>query len=153
MNSEGQKEQLRKQGGAGRKPKLESRSAELRQTLIAWKQTPESSRPSLRALARALGTTHQLLGHYLVGLDEWRWQNELEQLRANAKARGVTVTPALERRFLAWLKKLEARQAREAAKAAKWENENAALINRLKEGVNHLPDSWGGFAQRTQGRH
>src|ERR1700730_1729737 len=45
----------------GRKPKQESRSAELRQKLIEWKQTPESSRPSLRALARELGTSHQLL--------------------------------------------------------------------------------------------
>jgi hypothetical protein len=41
----------------GRKTKQESRSAELRQRLIAWKQTPESLRPSLRALARILGTS------------------------------------------------------------------------------------------------
>jgi hypothetical protein len=40
--------------------------------LIAWKQTPESLRPSLRALARGLGTSHQLLKHYLDGLEKWR---------------------------------------------------------------------------------
>jgi hypothetical protein len=38
---------------SGRKPKQDSRSAEFRGRLIAWKQTPESSRPSLRALARS----------------------------------------------------------------------------------------------------
>jgi len=36
----------------GRKPKEESRAEELRQALLAWKQTPEDLRPSLRALAR-----------------------------------------------------------------------------------------------------
>ena len=45
----------------GRKPKQESRSAEFRQILMAWKQTPEALRPSLRELARELGTSHQLL--------------------------------------------------------------------------------------------
>jgi len=57
----------------GRKPKQESRSAEFRRRLIAWKQTPESSRPSLRALAWQLGTSHQLLGHYLDGIEKWQY--------------------------------------------------------------------------------
>jgi DNA-binding transcriptional MocR family regulator len=58
----------------GRKPKQESRSAEFRQSLISWKQTPESLRPSLRSLARMLGTSHQLLKHYLDGLEKWRYK-------------------------------------------------------------------------------
>jgi hypothetical protein len=58
----------------GRKPTQESRSAEFRQRLIAWKQSPESSRPSLRALARELTTSHQLLGHYLAGLEKWHYR-------------------------------------------------------------------------------
>lgn len=49
----------------GRKPAHESRATEFRRKLIEWKQTPESSRPSLRALARELGTSHQLLTFYL----------------------------------------------------------------------------------------
>jgi len=58
----------------GRKPKQESRAAEFRRSLLAWKQTPESLRPSLRALARKLGTSHQLLKHYLDGLEKWRYK-------------------------------------------------------------------------------
>ena len=47
----------------GRKPKEESREAEIRVRLAECEQVPESSRRSLRALARDLGTSHQLLGH------------------------------------------------------------------------------------------
>ncbi len=54
----------------GRKAAWESRASEFRQRLIVWKQTPESVRPSLRALAGELDTTHQMLGYYLDGLDE-----------------------------------------------------------------------------------
>ena len=45
----------------GRKPKQESRAMEFRRELLAWKQIPEASRPSLRSLACDLGTSHQLL--------------------------------------------------------------------------------------------
>jgi hypothetical protein len=58
----------------GRKPTQESRSTEFRQRLIEWKQSHEWSRPSLRALARQLGTSHQLLKHYLDGLEKWRYK-------------------------------------------------------------------------------
>lgn len=67
----------------GRKPNQESRSAEFRRRLIAWKQIPESHRPSLRMLARELGTSHQLLRHYLAGLEKWqqteRWHKANEE--------------------------------------------------------------------------
>src|SRR5450432_2644994 len=68
----------------GRKPTQESRSAEFRQRLIAWKQTPESLRPSLRALARQLGTSHQLLKHYLDGLEKWRYKERYREAHAEA---------------------------------------------------------------------
>lgn len=103
----------------GRKPKYESRAAEFRQRLVAWKQTPESMRPSLRALARELQTSHALLQHYLDGLDEWLREKLLEPFRANAKAKGLTVTPALEKRYLAWLQKIEKQQERSRAMVAK----------------------------------
>jgi hypothetical protein len=48
---------------------------------MAWKQTPESSRPSLRALARELGTSHQLLTFYLKGLGKWQGEEYLRQAR------------------------------------------------------------------------
>jgi hypothetical protein len=81
----------------GRKPASESRAAEIRLRLAIWKQTPESLRSSLRALARNLGTSHQLLSYYLDGLDEWQCREhhrrametanrKAEEIRARAKA-------------------------------------------------------------------
>jgi hypothetical protein len=123
----------------GRRPEGESRSSEFRQRLIAWKQTPVAFRPSLRALARELGTSHQLLSHYLSVLEEWRREKDLERLRAQAKTKNLTLTPEVEKHYLAWLRKIEERQARDAAKAAKWASRHAALLESLKQ---LLPDSW-----------
>ncbi len=99
MNIEGQREQFPNQGEAGRKPKQESRAAEFRHRLIAWKQTPESLRPSLRALACELGTSHQLLKHYLDGLEEWQYEEryrrakkQSEEIPARAKAENRKMT-------------------------------------------------------------
>ena len=125
---------------AGRKPKKDSRADEFRQRLIAWKQTPILSRPSLRALARELGTSHQLLKHYLDGLDEWERERKLEPLRATAKAKNVPLTPAVEKRYLAWLAKMEARRVRETAQAVKWVRKNPALVDSLKHLL--LSDPW-----------
>jgi hypothetical protein len=66
-------------GIRGRKRKLESRSAEFRHMLIAWKQAPESARASVRGLAREIGTSHQLLEHYLKGLEEWQYKERFRQ--------------------------------------------------------------------------
>jgi len=92
-------EEFPKRREAGRKPARESRAAEFRQGLIAWQQIPESSRPSLRALACQLGTSHQLLQHYLDGLEEWqckercRKANEkAEEIQAHAKAENREMT-------------------------------------------------------------
>ena len=122
----------------GRKPKQESRSAEFRRRLIVWKETPVASRPPLRALARAHGTSHQLLSYYLSGLEEWRREKDLERLRTQAKAKNVTLTPAVEERYLAWLRKIEEQQAREAARAAQLAREHVALLDRIK---HLLPES------------
>jgi hypothetical protein len=85
---------------SGRKPAQESRATEFRRRLIAWKQTPEWLRPSLRALARELRTSHQLLTHYLDGLEKWRYKEryrkakkESEEIRARASAEGRQLTP------------------------------------------------------------
>jgi hypothetical protein len=126
----------------GRKPKQESRAVEFRQTLIAWKQTPESLRPSLRALACELGTSHQLLSHYLPTLEDWRRKEDLERLRARAKAKNLTLTSQDEKRYLAWLRKFEERQAHDAVRAARRASKYAALL----DSVQHLlPDSWTHF--------
>ena len=100
----------------GRKPKQESRAEELRQRLIAWNQTPVRSRPSLRALAVKLGTSHQLLKQYLDGLEKWKRDKDLERIRASAKAKGVRLTPEYEEEYLAWVKGIEDREAQERRK-------------------------------------
>jgi hypothetical protein len=99
VNIEAQTEGLQSHGGVGRKPKRESRAAEFRQRLIAWKQLPESLRPSLRALACELGSSHQLLAHYLDGLEEWlfkeryrRAKKQAREIRARAKAENREMT-------------------------------------------------------------
>jgi hypothetical protein len=84
---------------AGRKPKQQSRSAEFRQRLITWEQTPVAFRPSLRALARELGTSHQLLTHYLAGLVKRQYEERYRKAkeesdeicaRANAESGNLT---------------------------------------------------------------
>jgi hypothetical protein len=66
----------------GRKTRQESSSAEFRQRLGIWKQTPAAFRPSLRELARQMGTSHQLLGHYLIGLEvAERRENRIDSIR------------------------------------------------------------------------
>jgi hypothetical protein len=100
MNVEDEEtEEFPKRRELGRKPARESRAAELRQRLIAWRQAPESLRPSLRALAGELGTSHQLLKHYLDGLEEWQCQErcrrtkeKAEEIQARAKTEGRAMT-------------------------------------------------------------
>jgi hypothetical protein len=100
----------------GRKHIEESRATEFRQKLVEWRSLSESARPSLRALALELNTTHQLLSFYLKGLDRWRFAKKLEEARANARAGGITLTPKAEQRLLKWLRNCEIRQERERKK-------------------------------------
>jgi hypothetical protein len=87
----------------GRKTKKESRAGEIRATLLVWKQSPESLRPSLRALAAEAGVSHQLLSFYLKGLEEWqhkeryrrakeRAEEQAEEIRTRAKAENREMT-------------------------------------------------------------
>src|SRR6266850_7486035 len=57
----------------GRRLAHESRAAEIRARLAAWRQTPEPQRISLRVLACELGTSNQLLTHHLKWLEGWRY--------------------------------------------------------------------------------
>ena len=118
---------------SGRKSAQQSRATEFRQRLVEWKETPAAFRPSLRALARELATSHQLLTHFLSGLEEWRRERDLEHIRAQAKNKNVTLTPAEERRYLAWVRNIERRQAIDAVRKAQWASENAALLDRIKQ--------------------
>ena len=134
MNIEQQQRQPSKQNARGRKPKQESRAEEFRQRLIAWKQEPVRSRPSLRALARELGTSHQLLKQYLDGLEKWKRDKDLERIRANAKAKGVRLTPEIEREYLAWVKDFEERAAEDRRRYAGVEKK----IARAQEHLSRL---------------
>lgn len=89
----------------GRKPKLESRALEFYGRLARWKQAPESARPSLRALARELGTSHQLLGHYLQNWANWQameYRRQAKEIRARAERENRTLTPWEEQQARAY---------------------------------------------------
>jgi len=89
----------------GRKPKQDSRVEEIRAKLAAWKQMPESSRPSLRALARDLGTSHQLLSHYLERWGKWQaeeYRRQAKEIRARAEAENRAMTELEAGQAWAW---------------------------------------------------
>jgi sulfur relay (sulfurtransferase) DsrC/TusE family protein len=79
----------------GRKPASESRATEIRARLMEWKQAPESSRGSLRALAVEMGTSHQLLSFYLRHWEKWQAKEYLRNAKdvsARAKAENRALT-------------------------------------------------------------
>jgi hypothetical protein len=97
----------------GRKPTDKSRAVEIRTKLLAWNQTPKSQRVSLRALALALGTSHQLLCFYLRSLGRWQakdYRRRARAIRELAAEEDREMTPweesqakALERESLRYL--------------------------------------------------
>lgn len=83
----------------GRRLKVDSRADELCRALDMWNLTNESRRPSLRALARQLSTSHELLRYYLARLEKRKYKEvsrvaEEEAVvirnRANAENRELT---------------------------------------------------------------
>ncbi len=100
----------------GRKPASESRAAEIRAKLLAWKQTPEPQKSSLRTLAARLGTSHQLLSVYLKGLNNWQkkdYQNRAATIRNLARAENRDMT-SWEQSQVATLERLSFRCAIES---------------------------------------
>jgi hypothetical protein len=85
---------------SGRKLAAESQAGIFRERLVAWRQIPESQRPSLRALAQELGTTHQLLSFYLNGLNDWQRREYLRKSQ-EIRAKGVAMTWADEQQGIA----------------------------------------------------
>ena len=77
---------------------------EFRRALLPWKHTPESSRQSLRALARELRTSHQLLSFYLKNLHKWQskeYWHQAKEIRARANAESRPLTQREEQQFYA----------------------------------------------------
>jgi hypothetical protein len=97
---EGTQKEFKKRG---RKPKQESRAAHLLSNLAAWNEMPDGSRPSLRGIARRLGTSHQLLLYYLKTLPKWLAKEHLRlamEILARAKAEKRPMTHQEYRQFL-----------------------------------------------------
>jgi len=95
----------RAQGKRGRKPAGQSRAEETRTKLLAWRQTPEAQRISLRALASELGASHQLLSFHLRRLDAWQmkeYRKREQEIRSRVIAERRSITPEEEMRCAAY---------------------------------------------------
>jgi hypothetical protein len=89
----------------GRKPADKSHATAIRTLLLSWCQEPEEQRPSFRALAEELGTTHQLLGFYLKGLDKWQKQEchrKMEELNNRVQAENRLMSPVEQAQMVAY---------------------------------------------------
>jgi hypothetical protein len=85
----------------GRKPADQSRADEICARLATWQQQPAEQRPSLRALATELGTSHQMLSFHLKGLDRWQ-QQEYHRKAREIRDRGLGMTYADEQQMIAY---------------------------------------------------
>ena len=107
---------VEKRQRAGRRPKDECRADELREKLVKWRYYPPNARPSLRRLAKLLNTSHQLLSHFLVGLEQWERDKNVEYYRAVAKAKNIPLDGAGERNLCSQLCAFRRKAARDDAK-------------------------------------
>jgi hypothetical protein len=105
---------------AGRRPKEDSRADELRERLLKWSYFPREARPSLRRLAEALNTSHQLLSHLVVGLEEWERKQDLTRVRVLTKRAGAVWT--------------EAQQTQTQLKFPKWRREHVQKWVKVRPG-------------------
>ena len=85
----------------GRRPSDKSNAAAIRTRLVSWRQAPEQTRSSLRALAKELGTKHQILSFYLKGLNRWQ-REEYHRKAAEIRSKGLGMTYADEQQALAY---------------------------------------------------
>lgn len=121
------------QGRRGRKPASQSRAAEFRERLAVFKRTPERSRQSLRAVARELRTSHQLLSHYLKTWDKWEgkeYKRRALAIRAGAWAENRDLTPSEESQARAY-----DRAALEATITSAVDSELSTMLKRVTAGI------------------
>jgi hypothetical protein len=95
--------------GPGRRTVSESQARVIRTRLVAWKQTPEQQRVSLRTLATELGTSHQLLSFYLKGLNDWQKKDY------EARAQAIRDRAEAENRCMTWWEESEMKALERAA--------------------------------------
>jgi hypothetical protein len=68
---------------------------------VSWSQASEGQRPSLRVLAKELGTSHQLLSFYLKGLSKWRRKEYLRKAQ-EIRDKGLGMTYVDEQQAVAY---------------------------------------------------
>ena len=113
---------------------------------------PEFSRPSLRALACELGTSHQLLGFYLKNLHKWQskeYWRRAKEIRAQANAEDRALTQQEEQQVYAYnraaIRAIAAPMLRRDIKRIKEESERRPLcrqeIKALKVLARQFPEA------------
>jgi len=113
---------------------------------------PEFSRPSLRALACELGTSHQLLGFYLKNLHKWQskeYWRRAKEIRAQANAEDRALTQQEEQQVYAYnraaIRAIAAPMLRQDIKRIKEESERRPLcrqeIKALKVLARQFPEA------------
>jgi hypothetical protein len=106
---------------------------EFRERLAAFKRTPVRLRQSLRAVARELGTSHQLLSHYLNTWDKCEgkeYKRRALQIRAGARAEERDLTPSEEAQARAY-----DRAAFQAILTSAADSELSKMLKRVRAGV------------------
>ena len=136
----------------GRKPAAQSRGSEIRARLAEWMRKPEFSRPSLRARACELGTSHQLLSFYLKNLHKWQskeYWHQATEIRARASAESRAMTQQEEQQVYAYnraaIRAIVAPMLRDDIKRMTEESERRPLwreeIKALKILARHFPEA------------
>jgi hypothetical protein len=120
--------------------------------LAEWKRLPESSRSSLRAMGRELGTSHQLLSFYLKNLHEWQskeYWRQPKEIRAQAKAGDRALTQQEEQQVYSYnraaIRAIVGPMLRDDIRGMKEESERRPLcwqeIKALKIFARHFPEA------------
>jgi hypothetical protein len=109
----------------GRKQRDQSCANEIRARLAEWKCLPESSRPTLRALAQELGTSHQLLSHFLKNWASY-WSKEYKR-----RAEEIRNRACQEHRELTYFEEQQADACMRAHH--RW-----GFIETMRNGLNNL---------------
>ena len=122
---------------AGRRSRQDSKADELHERLLKWSYFPVGARPSLRRLAEALNTSHQLLSHLLVGLEEWERKQDLARVRVLTKRAGVIWT--------------EAQQTQTQLKFPKWRREHVQKWVKARPGEEARRKAFTAMALRKFG--
>jgi len=114
----------------GRRPANESHATAIRARLSSWLREPKAQRLSLRALALELGTSHQLLGFYLKGLNDW------QQKDYQRRAKAIRDHAAAENRFMTSWEESQMKALEQAAFCCMIDSALQPTLKRLEANTN-----------------